>query len=64
MKKLFAVLLVLVMVAGAVGAVALAEEKLTFGYIAYQNKSAFSSGTAAYNYVWDIIHYVYGADKK
>ena len=35
MKKLFAVLLVLVMIAGAVGT-ALAEEKLTFGYIAYQ----------------------------
>ena len=36
----------------------------SIGYIAYQNKSAFSSGTAAYDYVWDIIHYVYGADKK
>ena len=36
----------------------------SIGYIAYQNKSAFSSGTAAYNYVWDIIHYVYGADMK
>ncbi|MGN1026777.1 MAG: leucine-rich repeat domain-containing protein [Faecousia sp.] len=30
------------------------------GYIAYQNRSAFTPGSAAYQYVWDIIHYVYG----
>ncbi len=36
MKKLFAVLLALALIVGAMGAVALAEEKLTFGYIAYQ----------------------------
>ena len=36
----------------------------SIGYIAYQNKSAFSKGSAAYNYVWDIIHAVYGDDKK
>lgn len=32
----------------------------SIGYIAYQNRSAFAPGTAAYNYIWDIIHYVYG----
>lgn len=32
----------------------------SIGYIAYQNRSAFSPGTAAYEYIWDIIHYVYG----
>lgn len=32
----------------------------SIGYIAYQNRNAFSPGTAAYNYIWDIIHYVYG----
>ncbi len=32
----------------------------SIGYIAYQNRSAFSPGTAAYQYIWDIIHYVYG----
>ena len=36
----------------------------SIGYIAYQNKSAFSKGSSAYNYVWDIIHAVYGNDKK
>lgn len=30
------------------------------GYIAYQNRKAFSAGSAAYEYVWSIIHYVYG----
>ena len=30
------------------------------GYIAYQNRNAFAPGSAAYQYVWDIIHYVYG----
>ena len=32
----------------------------SIGYIAYQNRNAFQAGTAAYEYVWDIIHYVYG----
>lgn len=32
----------------------------SIGYIAYQNRNAFSAGTAAYAYIWDIIHYVYG----
>jgi len=32
----------------------------SIGYIAYQNRNAFKAGTAAYEYVWDIIHYVYG----
>ena len=30
------------------------------GYIAYQNRNAFQPKTAAYNYVWEIIHHVYG----
>ena len=34
----------------------------SIGYIAWQNKDVFSPGTAAYNYVWDIIHAVYGDD--
>ena len=32
----------------------------SIGYIAWQNRNAFDSGTAAYAYVWGIIHYVYG----
>ena len=32
----------------------------SIGYIAYQNRNAFAPGTAAYDYVWNIIHYVYG----
>lgn len=32
----------------------------SIGYIAYQNRNTFTSGTEAYNYVWDIIHHVYG----
>lgn len=32
----------------------------SIGYIAYQNRNAFSPGSAAYNYIWDIIHSVYG----
>ena len=32
----------------------------SIGYIAYQNRAAFQPGTAAYEYVWDIIRYVYG----
>ncbi len=30
------------------------------GYIAYQNRNAFKSTTAAYKYIWEIIHAVYG----
>ena len=30
------------------------------GYIAYQNRSAFTPGSTAYEYVWNIIHNVYG----
>ncbi len=36
----------------------------SIGYIALQNKNAFKSGTDAYNYIWDIIHTVYGKDYK
>lgn len=32
----------------------------SIGYIAYQNRSVFQSGTSSYNYVWEIIHHVYG----
>lgn len=32
----------------------------SIGYIAYQNRAAFKPGTAAYRYIWDIIHSVYG----
>ena len=32
----------------------------SIGYIAYQNRGAFTPGTNAYNYIWDIIHFVYG----
>ena len=32
----------------------------SIGYIAYQNRAVFNPGTAAYKYVWDIIHTVYG----
>jgi len=32
----------------------------SIGYIAWQNRAAFSPGSAAYEYIWDIIHYVYG----
>jgi len=32
----------------------------SIGYIAYQNRNTFASGTEAYQYVWDIIHNVYG----
>ena len=32
----------------------------SIGYIAYQNRKAFTPGSAAYEYVWNIIHYVYG----
>ena len=32
----------------------------SIGYIAYQNRNAFDPSTSAYDYIWDIIHYVYG----
>ena len=32
----------------------------SIGYIAWQNRSAFSAGTAAYEYIWGIIGDVYG----
>ena len=32
----------------------------SIGYIASQNRNAFAPGTAAYAYLWRIIHYVYG----
>ena len=32
----------------------------SIGYIAYQNRNAFQPGSAAYEYVWSIIHNVYG----
>ncbi len=32
----------------------------SIGYIATQNRTVFKSGTAAYDYVWEIIHHVYG----
>ncbi len=33
----------------------------SIGYIAYQNRSVFPAGSDAYQYVWDIIHHVYGS---
>lgn len=32
----------------------------SIGYIAYQNRSVFQPKTGSYNYVWEIIHHVYG----
>ena len=32
----------------------------SIGYIAWQNRDVFAPGSAAYEYVWDIIHSVYG----
>ncbi len=32
----------------------------SIGYIAYQNRTVFKPGTGSYNYVWEIIHHVYG----
>ena len=32
----------------------------SIGYIAYQNRNSFSNETEAYDYIWDIIHAVYG----
>jgi len=34
----------------------------SIGYIAEQNANTFAPETDAYNYVWDIIHHVYGED--
>ncbi len=34
--------------------------KRSIGYIAYQNRHAFGYRSAAYAYIWDIIHAVYG----
>jgi len=30
------------------------------GYIAWQNRNVFEPGSESYDYVWDIIHHVYG----
>ena len=32
----------------------------SIGYIAYQNRNVFQPKAASYNYVWEIIHHVYG----
>lgn len=32
----------------------------SIGYIAYQNRNVFKPGNTSYDYVWDIIHHVYG----
>jgi len=32
----------------------------SIGYIAYRNRDVFTPGSAAYEYVWNIIHEVYG----
>jgi len=32
----------------------------SIAYIAYQNRKAFGPGTSSYEYVWSIIHHVYG----
>ena len=32
----------------------------SIGYIAYQNRNVFKPGTSTYEYVWEIIHHVYG----
>jgi hypothetical protein len=32
----------------------------SIGYIAYQNRTVFKPKTASYNYVWELIHHVYG----
>ena len=34
----------------------------SIGYVAYQNRNSFRPGTAAYDYVWEIINYVYGSE--
>ena len=30
------------------------------GYIAYQNRNAFAPGSTSYEYIWGIVHHVYG----
>ena len=32
----------------------------SIGYIAYQNRTVFQPKTGSYDFVWEIIHYVYG----
>ena len=32
----------------------------SIGYIAYQNRAVFKPGSGSYDYVWEIIHHVYG----
>ena len=32
----------------------------SIGYITYQNRNVFEPGTEEHNYIWAIIHYVYG----
>ena len=32
----------------------------SIGYIAWQNRNVFQPGSASYDYVWGIIHHVYG----
>lgn len=32
----------------------------SIGYIAWQNRNAFRPGTSSYEYIWSIIHHVYG----
>ncbi len=32
----------------------------SIGYIAYQNRAAFTPGSSSYEYIWGIIHCVYG----
>ena len=32
----------------------------SIGYIAWQNRKAFQPGTDSYEYIWGVIHYVYG----
>lgn len=32
----------------------------SIGYIAYQNRAVFKPDSSSYDYVWDIIHHVYG----
>ena len=34
----------------------------SIGYVAHQNRNSFRPGTAAYDYVWEIIHFVYGSE--
>ena len=36
------------------------QVRRSIGYVAYQNRNTYKSGTEEYNYVWQIIHSVYG----